>query len=114
MLKWFGDFYEAFFGAVWLDCDQSLSVAWEIIRPNLEPFMNLDEMRDGKEYLQDLNPIRKLLAHKDTDEKTLVTVPAGKLKPARTLEDISKARVTRGDISANRPRQRKCSTFVDS
>ena len=91
-------FSRSVFGAVWLDCDQSLSVALEIIRPNLDPFMNLNEMRDGNKYLQDLNPIRKNLTHKDTDDKTLVTVPTGKLKPARTLEDISKARVTRGDI----------------
>ena len=87
--KWFGDFYEAFFGALWLDCDQSLSVIWNIIQPHLKPFMNLDKI-DGKKYLEDLNPIRKLKAHKDTDGNSLTVFPGGKPKPARTLEDISK------------------------
>ena len=95
MLKWFGDFYEAFFGALWLDCDQSPYVAWEIIRANLESFMNLDEMRDGKKYLQDLNPIRKLLAHKDTDSQTLVVVPRGKRKPAEALDNKLPVKLTK-------------------
>ena len=51
--------------------------------------MKLD-MKDGKKYLEDLNPIRKLKAHKDTDGNSLTVFPAGKPKPARTLEDISK------------------------
>ena len=56
--KWFGDLYEALFGAIWLDCDQSLSRAWNIIKPNLEPVMSIDS-RMGREFVEQLNPIRK-------------------------------------------------------
>ena len=62
MPKWFGDIYEAVFGAIWLDQNQSLSKFWEIAGPQLKPLMKFDSHRK-EERFKSLNP-RKFLDEK--------------------------------------------------
>jgi len=87
--KWFGDLYEALFGAIWLDCDQSLHDAWQIIRENLEPVMGLDEAdnADSHNYLEALNPIRRLMTPRYSNGNPPVFHPP-KAKPVRTVDEI--------------------------
>ena len=60
--KWFGDIYEAVFGAIWLDQNQSLSKFWEIAGPQLKPLMRFESHRK-EERFKSLNP-RKFLDEK--------------------------------------------------
>ena len=62
MPKWFGDIYEAVFGAIWIDQNQSLSKFWEIAGPQLKPLMKFDSHRK-EERFKSLNP-RKFLDEK--------------------------------------------------
>ena len=73
--KWFGDIFEAVFGLVWLDQNQSLSKFWKTLKPFLNALgsdqKRLMELGVGEQKFESLNP-RKHCEKEGTIQEDIV------------------------------------------